>query len=64
MRRKIKKFRSLVDRGRVSLETVMESYTSWCGHIQHGNTWKLRAKMDAYFYAVFPELKIHYVKRR
>jgi hypothetical protein len=64
MRRKIKKFRSLVDHRRVTLDTVKTSYESWCGHISHGNTYRLRSRMDRYFYSIFPELKEHYLKRR
>jgi hypothetical protein len=64
MRRKIKKFRTIVDRNRVTLDAVMASYVSWCGHIQHGNTYRLRSKMDRYFYSVFPELKSNYIRRK
>lgn len=57
MKRKIRKFRGLVDRGKMTLESVSQSYASWTGHISHGNTYHLRQNMDAYFYAYFPELK-------
>ena len=57
MKRKIRKFRGLVDRGKMTLESVGQSYASWTGHISHGNTYHLRQNMDAYFFAYFPELK-------
>ena len=57
MKRKIRKFRGLVDRGKMTLESVSQSYASWTGHISHGNTYHLRQNMDAYFYGYFPELK-------
>lgn len=57
MKRKIRKYRKLVNAGRMSLENVVQSYASWCGHISHGNTYHLRQNMDAYFTSYFPELK-------
>ena len=57
MKRKIRKFRGLVDRGKMTRESVLQSYASWTGHISHGNTYHLRQNMDAYFFGYFPELK-------
>ena len=57
MRRKIRKYRGKVDRGEMTLEQVRQSYTSWIGHISHGNTHRLKQNTDALFYAVFSELK-------
>lgn len=57
MKRKIRKYRGLVDSGRMTLESVLQSYASWCGHISHGNTYHLRQNMDAYFFGYFPELR-------
>ena len=57
MKRKIRKFRGLVDRKKMTLESVSQSYASWTGHISHGNTYHLRQNMGAYFFAYFPELK-------
>ena len=57
MKRKIRKYRGLVDSGRMTLESVLQSYASWCGHISHGNTYHLRQNMDAYFFSYFPELR-------
>lgn len=57
MKRKIRKFRTLVDSGKITLDSVVQSYASWTGHISHGNTYHLRQNMDAYFFSYFPELK-------
>ena len=57
MKRKIRKYRGLLDSGRMTLESVLQSYASWCGHISHGNTYHLRQNMDAYFFGYFPELR-------
>lgn len=48
MKRKIRKFRALVDSGKITLDSVVQSYASWTGHISHGNTYHLRQNMDAY----------------
>lgn len=57
MKRKIRKFRGLVDSGKMTLDSVVQSYASWTGHISHGNTYHMRQNMDAYFFSYFPELK-------
>ena len=57
MKRKIRKFRGLVDSDKMTLDSVVQSYASWTGHISHGNTYHLRQNMDAYFFSYFPELK-------
>jgi hypothetical protein len=67
MRRKIRKYRNLLDQGRIKIETVIQSYTSWRGHISHGNTFNLRNNMDDYFFNTIPEARgkikgVHYVK--
>ena len=35
MKRKIRKFRGLVDSGKMTLDSVVQSYASWTGHISH-----------------------------
>lgn len=57
MKHKIRKYREKVDKGEMTLLSVVQSYASWCGHISHGNTYHLRQNMDAYFFSYFPELK-------
>ena len=44
----IRKFRGLVDRGKMTLESVGQSYASWTGHISHGNTYHLRQNIPIF----------------
>ena len=57
MRRRLKKYRRLVDERRMTLRQVKASYESWKGHASHGDTHRLVQNTDALFYALFPELK-------
>ena len=56
MRRHLRKYRGLVDAGRMTLDSVWQSYQSWCGHIAHGNSYHLQQRMDRFFRQLFPEL--------
>jgi retron-type reverse transcriptase len=56
MKRKIKVFRKLYDRGAMSLSDVYYSFQSWKAHAVHGNTRRLIRAMDKYLYSIFPEL--------
>jgi hypothetical protein len=67
MRRKIKKFRNLLEQRRITIDKIVQSYVSWRGHISHGNTFNLKKQMDDYFFNTFPEARgkiqgVHYVK--
>ena len=62
MKRKIRKFRGLVDSGKMTLDSVVQSYASWTGHISHGNTYHLRQNMDTYFFSYFPGASNHHRK--
>lgn len=42
MRRKMKRFRHAYREGKVTMETVTQSVNSYCGHLRHGHTYKLR----------------------
>ena len=55
IRRKIKKFRHLVDEGRVDFDTVLQSYNSWTGHADHGNSYHLISEIDDLFFDLFRE---------
>lgn len=55
IRRKIKKFRHLVDEGRVDFDTVLQSYNSWTGHADHGNSYHLISEIDDLFFNLFRE---------
>ena len=63
MKNKIKQFRYLLNTGKITIEKIWFSYVLWCGHITHGNTYKLREKIDGYFYSAFPELLSMRVRR-
>lgn len=63
IRRKLKKFRRLLDEGRITFETVVQSYSSWTGHAEHGNTHHLIRQTDELFYSLFSkEMEGHYGK--
>jgi hypothetical protein len=53
IRRKLKKFRGLLDDGKVDFETVLASYNSWTGHAAHGNSYHLIRETDALFFSLF-----------
>lgn len=42
MKRKMKSFRHAYRDGKVTMETVTQSVNSYCGHLRHGHTYKLR----------------------
>ena len=61
--RKLKKFRRLLDEGRITFETVVQSYSSWIGHAEHGNSYHLIRKTDELFYDLFKkEMGEYHVK--
>lgn len=53
IRRKLKKFRHLLDEGRITFDTVVQSYSSWTGHAEHGNSHHLIRKTDELFFTLF-----------
>ena len=53
IRRKLKKFRHLLDEGRITFETVVQSYSSWTGHAEHGNSHHLIRQTDELFFTLF-----------
>lgn len=57
MRRRLKKYRGLVDAGRMTTVDVQRSYESWRSHAEHGDTHRLLQNMDTLYFALFPELK-------
>lgn len=63
IRRKLKKFRHLLDEGRITFETVVQSYSSWIGHAAHGNSYHLIRNTDELFYDLFrKEMGEYHVK--
>lgn len=55
IRRKLKKFRHLLDEGRIDFETILQSYSSWTGHAEHGNSYHLIRQTDDLFFGLFKE---------
>lgn len=53
IRRKLKAFRRLLDEGRITFETVAQSYSSWTGHAEHGNSYHLIRNTDELFFDLF-----------
>lgn len=53
IRRKLKKFRHLLDEERITFETVVQSYSSWTGHAEHGNSHHLIRQTDELFFTLF-----------
>ncbi|MDD3347518.1 RNA-directed DNA polymerase [Oscillibacter sp.] len=53
IRRKLKKFRHLLDEGQITFETVVQSYSSLTGHAEHGNSHHLIRQTDELFYTLF-----------
>jgi len=55
MRRKLRKFRAMVNDGRMTVEDVMTSLASWRGTAQRCNAHRAMERMAAYFNGLFPE---------
>lgn len=53
VRRKLKKMRGLLEAGRITPETVEQSYKSWRGHASKGNCHHLIRNMDQYYNQLF-----------
>lgn len=52
-RRKLKKMRGLLEAGKITRETVEQSYQSWRGHASNGNCYHLVRNMDQHYNALF-----------
>lgn len=64
IRRKLKKFRHLLDEGRIDFETVVQSYSSWTGHAEHGNSYHLIRQTNELFYDLFKkEMEEYHVEK-
>jgi retron-type reverse transcriptase len=57
VRRKLKKFKVLLDAEKITPKEVQCSYVSWRGHAQKGNTYHLVRNMDALYNKLFKEVK-------
>lgn len=63
-RRKIRKFRKLVDDGKMTADHVTECYKSWRGSYKNYDSHYEIIKMDKYFLSVFPEVNKVCLKKR
>ncbi len=55
VKRKLKKFRKMLDEDKITLFQVEQSYQSWRGHASKGNTYHLINDMDNFFKNLFKE---------
>lgn len=55
VKRKLKKFRGMVDEEKITQESVKHSYQSWRAHASNGNCYHLIKNMDAYYNTLFKE---------
>lgn len=53
MRRKLKKFRKMVQEGTIPMKAVCRSYESWRGHARKTRSYKSRSRMDELFNSLF-----------
>lgn len=53
--RKMKKQRGLLDKGRITLAEIEQSYGSWRSHAEKGNCYHLIRETDRLFKSLFPE---------
>lgn len=53
MRRKLKRFKKLVDKGEISMRAVYHSYQSWRSHIAPTRCFRSRQRMDELFKSLF-----------
>ena len=53
--RKLKKQRGLLDREKISLSDIEQSYGSWRSHAEKGNCYHLIQKTDSLFQNLFKE---------
>lgn len=63
MRRRLKKYRRLVDEGRMTLEAVDQSFGSWKAHAAHGDGHHVVHRMEGLFNELFPELEARHAAK-
>ena len=54
-KRKLRKFKKLVDNGRMTKEKADQCYESWKAHTMKGNSYNLLKKMDRYYEDLWKE---------
>lgn len=53
MRRKLKRFKKMYDKGYISMYEINQSYSSWKAHAKNGNTYYLIKEMDKLYNNLF-----------
>lgn len=56
-KRKIRKYKSLVEQGRMTIEQAEESFQSWIAHAEKGNSYYIIKRMRVYYNEVMEEIK-------
>lgn len=59
MKRKLRKYAALYQRGEIDREKIAENYTSWRAHALHGDCRQLVAKYDQQFLSIFERRPEH-----
>lgn len=54
-KRRLRKYKKLVDEGKMTKEKADECYESWKAHAQKGNTYRLLQRMDEYYESLWRE---------
>lgn len=54
-KRKLRKYKGLVDKGRMTKEKADECYQSWKAHASKGNTYQVIQRMDKYYESLWKE---------
>jgi len=57
-RRKLKKMHNLLEAGRITPDTVAQSYQSWRGHASKGNCYHLIRNMDQYYNGLYGQTAV------
>ena len=55
MNNKLKKFKKLCIKRKISKEQIDKSYNSWIGHVSHGNSYHLIKNMDKKYKEIFKD---------
>ena len=55
MRQRLKKYRELMDEGKMTFEDVRQSYDSWKGDVEHYDSYRTVKSMDKLFNELFIE---------
>ena len=62
MKKKIRKYASMLEKGEITPDEVEKSYKSWKAHASHGDCYYLIKKMDQYYYEKIVKEKLNGAK--